>query len=184
MQVDVYGIDEQGGIMGVTKAEMAKTLGVSKGTIANYIERLGLEGHVERVGNADRLDEHAASALAAAIGTDKAPTEEAEAAPNGVIDAQAARIADLKAELDRAKADYEARLAAKDAEADALRAELKAAHEQLVEASKTNGRLSADLADALRRQQDIAERQAVIAAAPWWRRWSLATKLLGSGEAR
>ena len=170
--------------MGTTKKALADELGVTKQTVANYIQRLDLGGHVTREGQADVIDDYAASALAAAIGTDKAPTEEAEAAPNGVIDAQAARIADLKAELDRAKADYEARLVAADAEADALRAELKAAHEQLVEASKTNGRLSADLADALRRQQDIAERQAVIAAAPWWRRWSLATKLLGSGEAR
>ncbi len=168
--------------MGVTKAEIAKTLGVSKGTIANYIERLGLADHVERVGNADHLDEHAASALAAAIGTDKAPKEDPEQVPNGVIDAQVARIEDLKAEMAAQKAAYEERLAAKDAELESLRAELNAANAQLVEASKTNGKLSADLADALRRQQDIAERQAMIAAAPFWRRWSLAAKLLGSGN--
>lgn len=162
--------------MGVTKAEMAKTLGVSKGTIANYIERLGLEGHVERVGNADRLDEHAASALAAAIGTDKAPADEA-APPTNVIDAQEARIADLKGELDRAKADYEARIADLSAELDRTRDKLEASQAKLVEASERNGELAGELAE-------IAKRQQIIAATPWWRRWSLATKLLGSGEVR
>ena len=55
--------------MGITKREIASELGVSKRTVANYIEKLGLGNHVSRNGNTDFLDDFAAVAKSAA-GTD------------------------------------------------------------------------------------------------------------------
>lgn len=55
--------------MGITKREIASELGVSKRTVANYIEKLGLGNHVSRNGNTDFLDDFAAAAKSAA-GTD------------------------------------------------------------------------------------------------------------------
>ena len=46
--------------MGITKREIASELGVSKRTVANYIEKLGLGNHVSRNGNTDFLDDFAA----------------------------------------------------------------------------------------------------------------------------
>ncbi|WP_368319748.1 helix-turn-helix transcriptional regulator, partial [Parabacteroides distasonis] len=43
--------------MGITKREIASELGVSKRTVANYIEKLGLGNHVSRNGNTDFLDD-------------------------------------------------------------------------------------------------------------------------------
>lgn len=45
--------------MGITKREIASELGVSKRTVANYIEKLGLGNHVSRNGNTDFLDDFA-----------------------------------------------------------------------------------------------------------------------------
>lgn len=53
--------------MGITKREIASELGVSKRTVANYIEKLGLGNHVSRNGNTDFLDDFAAAAIAAAL---------------------------------------------------------------------------------------------------------------------
>lgn len=50
--------------MGITKREIASELGVSKRTVANYIEKLGLGNHVSRNGNTDFLDDFAAAAAA------------------------------------------------------------------------------------------------------------------------
>lgn len=50
--------------MGITKREIASELGVSKRTVANYIEKLGLGNHVSRNGNTDFLDDFAAAAIA------------------------------------------------------------------------------------------------------------------------
>ena len=47
--------------MGITKREIASELGVSKRTVANYIEKLGLGNHVSRNGNTDFLDDFAAA---------------------------------------------------------------------------------------------------------------------------
>lgn len=52
--------------MGITKREIASELGVSKRTVANYIEKLGLGNHVSRNGNTDFLDDFAAAAIAGA----------------------------------------------------------------------------------------------------------------------
>ena len=48
--------------------EIAEKFGISKRTVANYIERLGLGDHVERVGQADFLDDYAVAAVADALG--------------------------------------------------------------------------------------------------------------------
>lgn len=53
--------------MGITKREIASELGVSKRTVANYIEKLGLGNHVSRNGNTDFLDDFAAAAIADAM---------------------------------------------------------------------------------------------------------------------
>lgn len=46
--------------MGITKKELADTLGVSKQTVVNYIDRLELSpDHVSRVGKYDVLDDFA-----------------------------------------------------------------------------------------------------------------------------
>lgn len=51
--------------MGITKKELADTLGVSKQTVVNYIDRLELSpDHVSRVGKYDVLDDFAVSAIA------------------------------------------------------------------------------------------------------------------------
>lgn len=53
--------------MGITKREIASELGVSKRTVANYIEKLGLGNHVSRNGNTDFLDDFAVAAIADAL---------------------------------------------------------------------------------------------------------------------
>ena len=164
--------------MGTSKRELAESLGVTKQTVTNYIARLGLTNHVIREGNADVVDDFAASALATAIGTDKAPTtRERDDAPSGVVEAQASRITSLEAELERQRADYEARLSDARAELDAARRELADANDRLSDLARANADLSAEVIESSRRQQ-------IIAATPWWRRWSVVTKLLGAGEAK
>ncbi len=162
--------------MAVTKRQLADELGVSKQTIANYIERLDLGSHVSREGQVDLIDDYAASSLAAAIGTDKAPAEEVQP-PASALEAQEARISDLKAELERAKADYGHRIADLEAELDRTRSKLEDAQSGLLDAAARNGELSAEIAE-------IAKRQQVLAATPWWRRAALAMRLLGSGEVK
>lgn len=159
--------------MPTTKKAIADELGVSKQTVANWVQRLDLAAHVSREGQVDLLDDYAASAVAAAIGTDKAPAEEGKAT-GSVVDAQEARIADLKAELAAQRADYEARVADLEHELDAANARLADAQDKLVAMTERTSDLTAELAE-------IAKRQQIIAATPWWRRWSLASRLLGSG---
>lgn len=59
--------------MGATKREVAEQLGVAKQTIVNYIAKLDLSDHVERVGKTDVLDEFAVSAIAHAVGKSHPP---------------------------------------------------------------------------------------------------------------
>lgn len=156
--------------MGATKKEVADELGVAKQTIVNYIERLGLQDHLTRVGKADMLDDFAVSAIADAIGksippqTPAAPKEDGITTSDAVISALNARIADLKEQNEGLSQTIRDR----DREIEALRGQLAEANER-----------SAKLAD---RVAGIAERQQVIAATPWWRRGRLALKLLGPGS--
>ena len=69
--------------MGITKREIASELGVSKRTVANYIEKLGLGNHVSRNGNTDFLDDFAAAAIADARA--EAPRAQALAPPHGAF---------------------------------------------------------------------------------------------------
>ena len=159
--------------MATTKREIAEKFGISKRTVANYIERLGLGDHVERVGQADFLDDYAVAAVADALGKNvpqrEQRTEEQSAptsAPNdAVVAALNARITDLKEQNERLIAELADSKSAREREVAELRSELAEANDR-----------AAKLAD---RVAGIAERQQAIAAIPWWKRGNVAMKLLG-----
>lgn len=159
--------------MGITKREIASELGVSKRTVANYIEKLGLGNHVSRNGNTDFLDDFAAAAIADALKNPEKPSRQPAAAPiapapDSLVDSLAVQL-----ELERSRnADLMKELAVERERAAHAEAEAKA---QLAEA---NARV-AELAEKL---ASLAERQQVIAATPWWRRGFMAAKLLGPGS--
>lgn len=158
--------------MGATKREVAEQLGVAKQTIVNYIAKLELADHVKRVGKTDILDEFAVSAIADAVGKGipraDAAKEDGAAAPDTVVAMLNERIADLKTECERLRAELEGERASRAREVESLREQL----------SESNGK-AAELAGRL---AGIAERQQVIAATPWWKRGRMAVKLLGPGE--
>ena len=154
--------------MGITKREIASELGVSKRTVANYIEKLGLGNHVSRNGNTDFLDDLAAAAIADALKNPGKPSRQpadapAAPAPDSLVDSLAAQL-----EIERL---MEALAAERDRAARA-EAEAKA---QLAEANARVAELAGKLAS-------LAERQQAIAATPWWRRGRMAMKLLGPGR--
>ena len=154
--------------MGITKREIASELGVSKRTVANYIEKLGL-GHVSRNGNTDFLDDFAAAAIADALKNPGKPSRQPAAAPapDSLVDSLAAQL-----EIERSRnAELMEALAAERDRAARAEAEAKA---QLAEANARVAELAGKLAS-------LAERQQAIAATPWWRRGRMAMKLLGPG---
>lgn len=153
--------------MGITKREIASELGVSKRTIANYIEKLGLGNHVSRNGNTDILDDFAAAAIADALKNPEKPSRQpAAAAP--APDSLAAQL-----EIERSRnAELMEALAVERDRAARAEAEAKA---QLAEANARVAELAGKLAS-------LAERQQAIAATPWWRRGRMAMKLLGPGR--
>lgn len=154
--------------MGITKREIASELGVSKRTVANYIEKLGLGNHVSRNGNTDFLDDFAAAAIADALKNPGKPSRETDApAPDSLVDSLAAQL-----EIERSRnAELMEALAAERDRAARAEAEAKA---QLAEANARVAELAGKLAS-------LAERQQAIAATPWWRRGRMAMKLLGPG---
>lgn len=157
--------------MGITKKELADTLGVSKQTVVNYIDRLGLAPeHVSRVGKYDVLDDIAVSAISDAVG--KSIPQQSESDDTDVSDAVIAalndRIADLKEQNGRLAVELADLRASRDREIESLRMQLNDAN-----------RRAAELAD---RVATIAERQQAIAATPWWKRGRIAMKLLGPGS--
>lgn len=157
--------------MGITKKELADTLGVSKQTVVNYIDRLGLAPeHVSRVGKYDVLDDIAVSAISDAVG--KSIPQQSESDDTDVSDAVIAalndRIADLKEQNGRLAVELADLRASRDREVESLRMQLNDAN-----------RRAAELAD---RVATIAERQQAIAATPWWKRGRIAMKLLGPGS--
>lgn len=159
--------------MGVTKKELADTLGVAKQTVVNYVERLELApDHVTRIGKSDVLDDFAVSAIADAIGKSvpkaEAPGNAEEAANDAVVAALNDRISDLKEQNKRLEAELREARAAHEREVSDFRS-------QLAEANARAGRLAERVAG-------IAEAQQAIAATPWWRRGKLAMKLLGPGS--
>lgn len=156
--------------MGITKREIASELGVSKRTVANYIEKLGLGNHVSRNGNTDFLDDFAVAAIADALKNpgkpSRRPADEPTApAPDSLVDSLSAQ---LEIERSRNAELMEALTAERDR---AARAEAEA---QLAEANARVAELAGKLAS-------LAERQQAIAATPWWRRGRMAMKLLGPG---
>ena len=155
--------------MGITKREIASELGVSKRTVANYIEKLGLGNHVSRNGNTDFLDDFAAAAIADALKNPGKPSRQpadapAAPAPDSLVDSLAAQL-----EIERSR--NAELMEALTAERDRAEAEAKA---QLAEANARVAELAGKLAS-------LAERQQAIAATPWWRRGRMAMKLLGPG---
>lgn len=154
--------------MGTTKREIASELGVSKRTVANYIERLGLGDHVSRNGNTDFLDDFAAAAIADALKNPGKPSRQPADAPAAPApDSLAAQL-----EIERSRnAELMEALAAERDRAARAEAEAKA---QLAEANARVAELAGKLAS-------LAERQQAIAATPWWRRGRMAMKLLGPG---
>lgn len=157
--------------MGITKKELADTLGVSKQTVVNYIDRLGLSpDHVSRVGKYDVLDDFAVSAIADAVSKNIPQQSESDdaVASDAVIAALNDRIADLKEQNDRLASELTNLCASRDREVESLRMQLNDAN-----------RRASELAD---RVAGIAERQQAIAAMPWWKRGRIAMKLLGPGS--
>lgn len=157
--------------MGITKKELADTLGVSKQTVVNYIDRLELSpDHVSRVGKYDVLDDFAVSAIADAVSKNIPQQSESDdaVASDSVIAALNDRIADLKEQNDRLASELTNLRASRDREVESLRMQLNDAN-----------RRAAELAD---RVATIAERQQTIAATPWWKRGRIAMKLLGPGS--
>lgn len=153
--------------MGITKREIASELGVSKRTVANYIEKLGLGNHVSRNGNTDFLDDFAAAAIADALKNPGKPSRETAAPAAPAPDSLAAQL-----EIERSRnAELMEALAAERDRAARAEAEAKA---QLAEANARVAELAGKLAS-------LAERQQAIAATPWWRRGRMAMKLLGPG---
>lgn len=154
--------------MGITKREIASELGVSKRTVANYIEKLGLGNHVSRDGNTDFLDDFAAAAIADALKNPGKPSRQPADAPAAPApDSLAAQL-----EIERSRnAELMEALAAERDRAARAEAEAKA---QLAEANARVASLAGKLAS-------LAERQQAIAATPWWRRGRMAMKLLGPG---
>lgn len=157
--------------MGITKREIASELGVSKRTVANYIEKLGLGNHVSRNGNTDILDDFAAAAIADALKNPEKPSRQpavAAPAPDSLADSLAAQL-----EIERSRnAELMEALAVERDRAARAEAEAKA---QLAEANARVAELAGKLAS-------LAERQQAIAATPWWRRGRMAMKLLGPGR--
>lgn len=156
--------------MGITKREIASELGVSKRTIANYIEKLGLGNHVSRNGNTDILDDFAAAAIADALKNPEKPSRQPAAAPPAPDSLADSLAAQLEIERSRNAELMEALTVERDRAARA-EAEAKA---QLAEANARVAELAGKLAS-------LAERQQAIAATPWWRRGRMAMKLLGPG---
>lgn len=154
--------------MGITKREIASELGVSKRTVANYIEKLGLGNHVSRNGNTDFLDDFAAAVIADALKNPGKPSRQPADAPAAPApDSLAAQL-----EIERSRnAELMEALAAERDRAARAEAEAKA---QLAEANARVAELAGKLAS-------LAERQQAIAATPWWRRGRMAMKLLGPG---
>ena len=147
--------------MGITKREIASELGVSKRTVANYIEKLGLGNHVSRNGNTDFLDDFAAAAIADALKNPGKPSRQpadapAAPAPDSLVDSLAAQL-----EIERSR------------NAELMEA-LAAERDRAAEANARVAELAGKLAS-------LAERQQAIAATPWWRRGRMAMKLLGPG---
>lgn len=159
--------------MGITKREIASELGVSKRTIANYIEKLELGNHVSRNGNTDFLDDFAAAAVADALKNPEKLSRQPAAAlpasiPSSLADSLAAQL-----EIERSRnADLMKEFAVERERAAHAEAEAKA---QLAEANARVAELAGKLAS-------LAERQQAIAATPWWRRGRMAMKLLGPGS--
>lgn len=159
--------------MGITKREIASELGVSKRTIANYIEKLELGNHVSRNGNTDFLDDFAAAAIADALKSPVKPSYQPPAvatapAPDSLVDSLTAQL-----EIERSRnADLMKELAVERERAAHAEAEAKA---QLADANARVAELAGKLAS-------LAERQQAIAATPWWRRGRMAMKLLGPGS--
>lgn len=117
--------------MGITKREIASELGVSKRTVANYIEKLGLGNHVSRNGNTDFLDDFAAAAIADALKNPGKPSRQPAAAPapDSLVDSLAAQLEierSRNAELMEALAAERDRAARAEAEAKAQLAEANA----------------------------------------------------------
>ena len=159
--------------MSVTKREVAEKLGVSKQTVVNYINRLGLApDHVTRKGKFDVLDDYAVSAIADAIGKgfpDRMHSKENAPAPSdAVLTALNERIADLKSQNEELSSEIESLRTSRAAEVESLRMQVEEANDR-----------AARLAE---RVTSLAERQQVIAATPWWRRGKIAMKLLGPGS--
>lgn len=158
--------------MGITKKELADTLGVSKQTVVNYIDRLGIaQEHVSRVGKYDILDDFAVSAISDAVGKSIPQQSESDDDTDvsaAVIAALNDRIADLKEQNGRLAVELADLRASRDREIESLRMQLNDAN-----------RRAAELAD---RVATIAERQQAIAATPWWKRGRIAMKLLGPGS--
>lgn len=160
-----------------TIGEIAQQLGKNKGTVRNWIKRLGLESHVSKSGDGRGtlyVDDFAASALAAKLSgspvKDDRGSEAGDVADGALIAALNAHIADLQKALDERSAEIERRdsehrmaLDAKDREIADLRSKLDA---------------------SLGAERQASEALQRVAGAGLWQRLTGFKGLLGDGSAR
>lgn len=178
--------------MPTTKKAIAGELGVTKRTVANYIERLGLDEHITRVGQTDMVDDFAAAALADEIRKNIPERERRDddsvglSASDTLVDVLNQRIADLSAERDR--------LVAQIGQRDAELAELRAArereaerHEGQLERTRERYQRQVDAANGradrlAMRLADIMDVMTRLAAAHWWERGRIIRELPAPGN--
>lgn len=141
--------------MGITKREIASELGVSKRTVANYIEKLGLGNHVSRNGNTDFLDDFAAAAIADALKNPGKPSRQpadapAAPAPDSLVDSLAAQL-----EIERSR----------NAELMEARSRLQTLRAEQTELQNRLLSLEAELRDLKRREVDLSSQSSALDSA-------------------
>lgn len=158
-----------------TIGELAQEFGKCKGTVTNWIERLGLESHVSKTGDGRGtlyVDDFAASALAAKL-ADKPikkdrVSETRNAADGALVAALNAHIADLQKQLEERAREAERREVEHRREIDAKDGEI----------ADLRARLDVSLG-AERRASETLQR---VAGAGLWQRMTGFKGLLGDGS--
>lgn len=158
-----------------TIGEIAQELGKNKGTVRNWIKRLGLESHVSLSGDGRKtaiVDDYAASVLAAKLANKPLKSIDGEdgggRADDALIAALNAHIADLQKQLEERAREAERREVEHRREIDAKDGEI----------ADLRARLDVSLG-AERRASETLQR---VAGAGLWQRLTGFKGLLGDGS--
>lgn len=162
--------------MATTKTELARSLGCSKSTVVNCIADLGdvLDGHIQRRGKTDMLDDFAASAIADRLAARFTKTAAREGAEDDLLEVYRSgyrQTLDLLAAIKDAHAeqvaDYRARI---EVYAQQVEAQQQTIRDMTAEREQTR-RAYEDEIERLRSELSRAQAYAAeLAAAPWWRK--------------